>query len=57
MFLFKATIVKNSHILTGIYFIFLKKTSWTKLESLAIPNFQVRQNLAVFHDLDALILG
>ena len=54
MSLFKAPIVKKSHILTGIYFM---KTSWTKRESLAIPNFQVMQNLALFHNLDALILG
>ena len=67
MFLLTALIVKNSLILAGFYFIFLKP-SWTKLESLWIPNLdlsekigkvviEVRQNLALFRNLVSLILS
>ena len=67
MFLLTALIVKNSLILAGFYFIFLKP-SWTKLESLWIPNLdlsekigkvviEVRQNLALFCNLVSLILS
>ena len=34
--------LKNSHILTEIYFIFLK-TYWTKLESLSTPNVDLSE--------------
>ena len=37
--------VKNSHILAGIYLIFLKKTSETKLERLSIPKIDLTEKL------------
>ena len=37
MSLLTAPIVKNSHVLVGIYFIFLKRTPQAKLERLSIP--------------------
>ena len=39
-------IIKNSDFLAGIFFIFLKKkTSWTKRESLSIPNFDLSEKI------------
>ena len=38
MSLLTTLIVKNSHIAAGTYFIFLKKTSSTKLKMLSIPS-------------------
>ena len=37
--------VENSHILAGIYFIFLKERPKTKLESLAIPNLDLTEKI------------
>ena len=58
--------LKNSHILTEIYFIFLK-TYWTKLESLSTPNVDLSEKnqkelssktkLSTFRNLVGLILG
>ena len=62
-----APIVINSHNLTGIYFIFLKNVldqSWRSFKTEFGPqrkyqkkSYQVRQNLAHFCNLVALILG
>ena len=65
MSLFTALIAENSHILTGIYFIFLKKNKRLSMSNLnrsgEIGNedisYQVRQNLLLFCKLLALILG
>ena len=43
MSLLTASIVKNSPILAGIYFIFLKKTSYAKLKRLSIPNLDLSE--------------
>ena len=43
--LLAAQIVKNNHILAGIYFIFLKKTSQTKIESLSVPNLDLSESV------------
>ena len=58
--------LKNSHILTEIYFIFLK-TYWTKLEYLSTPNVDLSEKnqkelssktkLSTFRNLVGLILG
>ena len=56
MFLLAAVIVKNSHILSGGYFIFLKKRPRTNLKgfqykiwiSMKIPKDQVGQILELF---------
>ena len=40
-----APVVKNSHIFAGIYFIF-KKTAWTKLKSLSIPNLDLGEKIS-----------
>ena len=45
MSLLTASVVKNSHILAGIYFIFLEKTSYTKLEKFSIPNLDFSQKI------------
>ena len=45
MSLLTVPIVKNSHILAGIYFIFLKERPKTKLESLAIPNLDLTEKI------------
>ena len=37
--------VKNSHFLDGMYFIFLKERPSAKLESLAIPNLDLSENI------------
>ena len=67
MSLLTAQIVKNSHVLAGVYFIFLKEHPGTKLKVVRyrIRNsvkrsekcYQVRINLALFCNLVALILG
>ena len=44
MFLLTAPIVKNSHILTGIYFIFLKNVL-DQLKSLLIPNLDLSEKI------------
>ena len=44
MFLLTALIVKNSHVLAGIYFIFLK-TLWTKLKSRSIPILDLTEKI------------
>ena len=43
-FLVTAPIVKNSHILTGIYFIFLKNVL-DQLKSLLIPNLDLSEKI------------
>ena len=43
--LLTAQTVINSHILTRIYFIFVKKMSWTKLESLSIPHLDLSEKI------------
>ena len=64
MSLLTASIVKNSHILAGIYFRYLKKrlrpnlntkfgTQWKDLKS----SYQVRQDLSLFCNLVALSLS
>ena len=45
MSLLTALIDKNSHILAEIYFIFLKKAAWTKLERLSIPNLDLNEKI------------
>ena len=66
MSLLTAPIVRNSHILAGIYFIFPKKCSrpnlkdfqyqiWTSLKRLEKSSYQVRQVLVRFCKLVALI--
>ena len=67
MSLFIAPIVKNSHILSGIYFIFLKNVlhqAWKIFNTKFEPqwkdrksSYQVRQMLALFCKPVALILG
>ena len=67
MLLLTAPIFKSSCILTGIYFIFLKnvldqtyKTLDTKFRAQwkdRQKSYQARQNLALFSNLDALILN
>ena len=42
MSLLNALIAENIQILVGIDFIFLKKTSYIKLESLSIPHSDVK---------------
>ena len=42
--LLTAPIVKSGHVLAGIYFMFLKP-SWTKLESLSIPNLDLSERV------------
>ena len=44
MSLLSAFIVKSSHILPGIYFIFLKRSD-TKLERLSIPNLDISEKI------------
>ena len=66
MSLLTTLIVKNSHILAGIYFIFLKNTlnqTWKAFNSKLEPqckdqesSYQVKQILAIFCKLVALIL-
>ena len=61
MSLLTALIVKNSHILAGIYFIFLKKRPKpnffnTKLGPQNL-SYQIRQVLVLFCKLVALILS
>ena len=65
--LLTALIVKNNHILAGIYFIFLKKVlyqTWKTFNTKVEPqwtdwerSYQVKQILALFCKLIALILG
>ena len=64
MRLLTALIVRNRHILGGIYFVFLKKTSYNKLEKLPITNLDIgekigkeRQILVTFSSLAPLILS
>ena len=67
MALLTAKFVKNSHIWPRIYFIFLKnvlKESWNSFNTKFQPqwkarktSYQVRQILALFFYLIALILG
>ena len=45
MSLLTTLIVENNHILTGIYFIFLEKTSYTKLEKFSIPNLDLSEKI------------
>ena len=45
MSLLKTLIVKNSYSLAGIDFPFLKKTAWTKLEKLIIPNLDLSEKI------------
>ena len=62
-----ASVVKNSHILAGIYFIFLKNVldqAWKVFNAKFGPqqkdrgsSYQVRQILALFYKLVAPILG
>ena len=65
--LLTAPIVINSHILAGIYLIFLKnvldqtwgsfKTEFGPRQKYRKKSYQVKQNLALFRNLVALILG
>ena len=65
--LLTAPIVKNSHILTEVYFIFLKNVlgqTWKPFHTEFGPqwkdqkrSYQVRQNLELFGKSVALILG
>ena len=67
MSLSTASVVKNSHILAGIYFIFLKNVldqAWKVFNAKFGPqqkdrgsSYQVRQILALFYKLVAPILG
>ena len=45
MSLLVALIGENSHGLAEIYFIFLKKTSCTKLERLSMPNLDLSEKI------------
>ena len=45
MSLLTAAIVKNSQNLAATYFIFLKKTSYTTLERLSIPNLDLSEKI------------
>ena len=45
MSLLTAFIVKNSHILAGIYFIFLKNGLTLKLERLLMPNLDISEKI------------
>ena len=45
MSLLTAPIVKVSHVLVGIYFIFLKKKPQTKLERLSIPKLGLKEKI------------
>ena len=45
MDLLTALIVKNNHVMPGIYFIFQKKKSQTKFERLSIPNLEHREKI------------
>ena len=45
MFLLTSLVVRNSLILAGIYFIFLKKTFQTKLERLSILNLDPSEKI------------
>ena len=67
MSLFTARIIKNSHVLAGIYFIFLKKVpeqTWKAFNTKLGPpgkdrkrSYEVTQILAHFYKLGALILN
>ena len=67
MFLLTTPIVKNSNILTGIYFIFLKNRPRPNLKIFRYriwisvkrseSSYQVRQTLALFQNLVALTLS
>ena len=68
MSILTALIVKNSHILAGIYFVFLTKRPrpnlkgfenqiWTSLKRSEKSSYQVTQILGFFCKLVALILG
>ena len=43
MSLLTALIAKNSHTLAVVYFIFIKTTSYTKLEKLSMPNLDLSE--------------
>ena len=45
MSLLTVAIVKNSHNLAAIYFVFLKGTSYTTLERLSIPNLDLSEKI------------
>ena len=64
IFLLTASIVNNSHILAGVYFIFHKnvleqtqKSFDTEFRPQWYSSYEVRQNLALFRSLLALILN
>ena len=38
-------LIVNSHILAGIYFVFQKKASLTKLERLSIPSLSLSEKI------------
>ena len=56
MSLLRPLIVKNSHILDGIYFIFLKKTSYIKLERFSIANLDMREKIEnIWRNLNLIV--
>ena len=46
MSLLTALIVKNSHILAGIYFLFLKKRPRPNLKGILIPNMELSEKIS-----------
>ena len=46
MFSLTAPVVKNDHILAGVYFNFLREPPITNLEGFSIPTFDLREKIA-----------